>query len=211
MVAGAVSSWAIPASLDIDFRSASWAGALGHQSHTVGDVTARAILDLPIVGNIAKLYQDSTDGLGVKHLFDDSTDEIDPSEKLKITFGGTSGQALTGVWITDLFGPPDGSTRRGEKGEVKLDLWGPGGLTSILFYGDDSDQGNGEQFVSFGGPVNLEMVLFRVPTDSKKDDFSVAGFTRTTRPSQVPDGGSTLMLLSLTIAGLGAARRKLTV
>jgi hypothetical protein len=209
LIGGAISSWAIP-SLDIDFRSGSWAGANGQQTHTVADVTAKAIYSIGIVGNIGKLHQDSIDGLGVKHFLDGSPDEIDPHEKLRINFGGTSGNGLMGVWITDLFGPPDGSTPNGEKGQVTIDLAGPGGLMSILFYGNGSDQANGELFVPFGGPLNIEKAVFSVPTDNRKDDFSVAGFTRTTRPSRVPDAGPTFMLFGVAMAGIAAVRRKIS-
>lgn len=220
VMAGADSAMAVPATLDIDFRSAAWSDAQGQGTFAVGDVSATA------VPQRRTLYQDSTDGLGVSSLSDlifGSRDEINGRELLYIDFLNGSGNAINGVWITDLFPAPDGSTPQGEKGQLSLTLVGGGGEVVHSFFGIDSDP-DGGQFISFGGALDLTKVIFEVPDPvfsllslSWPDDFSVAGFTRatagggttpTTPGNSVPDGGAGVVLLGGALLCLGLLKRK---
>ena len=197
LAAGCSALMAIPSSIDIDFRSASWSGANWRNTYTVGDVTATAYQG----SSRDYLHHDSQDGLGIKW-----DDEISLTEKLVISFGGTSGQGISGVWITDLFGTPDGSGgANGEIGNVTLS----NGATHT-FYGVNSDQGNGEQYVSFGGAFDIIKAEFFATSDGR-DDFSVAGFTRgrSGEPNSVPDGGTSLVFLGVSLLGLACCRKYL--
>lgn len=69
------------------------------------------------------------------------------------------------------------------------------------FYGLNSDQANGEQFISFGGPVHVSTIEFCASgTDlDLEDDFSVVGFQR---HEAVADLGSTRAQLGLCLLSL---------
>ena len=84
LLAGTASATIIPSGLDVDFREAPWDDADNQPNWTVGGVTAE------VAGVQANLYQDSTDGLGVRGGEDD---EIDGEETLKITFADPYGIA----------------------------------------------------------------------------------------------------------------------
>ena len=178
----AVNAMAIPAppvgSLAVDFRTVPWDPADFNAFFAVGPVRAEA---LPTE---ATLYQDAEDGLGVRYSYE--TDEIETVEQLRITFAG--GMSLTGVWITDLFQLTDGVT--GEVGQVVIN----GGPT-FAFNGNLSDQANGEQFVSFGGPVIVNTAWFNTTGSQTNNEFSVAGFTAVPEPT-------TMLLLGLGLLGL---------
>jgi len=163
--AGAITT--VPGSLGVDFRDSAWNAANYSPSFTVGLVTATAREG----GQYDKLYQDSHDGLGVRS---DERDEIDWNETLQIDFAFNDGTRLTGLWITDLFQGNDGG-QDGENGKVTLTLADTSEMV-FNFDGDDSDQGNGEQYIDFLAALDVTMALFEV-TDNQGDEFSVAGFT----------------------------------
>jgi len=165
--------------LAVDFRT--WAGADEQISFTVGGVTATA---LP---SGTTLYQDATDGLGIRP--GTEFDEVDNQEILKITIPG--GMLLTGVWITDLF---SGGSDPNESGQVSLN-----GGSAIIFYGANSDQVNGEQFVGFGGPLPVNLAVFSIYGSATNNEFSVAGFT-------APEPGI-LILLGICMTSIIGLRR----
>ena len=186
---------AIPAygDLAVDFRT--WAGANNQTTWTVGNVTAAS------TPSSTTLYQDNVDGLGVQP--GEQGDEIDGAENLNVTFSG--GMWLTGVWITDLFKNPDGGGIYGEYGRVVL-YNGAETLATFYFFGKDSDQVNGEQYINFGGAKTVDAIAFYTASyegvDPKNNEFSVAGFTAVPEPT-------TILLLGLGLVGLAGFRRRI--
>ena len=203
--ASAASVMALP-SLDIDFRSAAWAGANGSSSFTVGGVTATAFKiaggslpsSAPANGTLGVLSYEALDGLGVDLDASSTIEEIEGVQSVLITFSGTAGNDITGFALTDIFGAPaDGSGPGGA--EIGKAAFSDG--TFAFFTGTELVGGsNGELYVSLGGEKDLLWVEFYTGVSTTGDDFSVAGFT-------VPDSGSTLAMIGLAMIGVGAARR----
>ncbi len=201
LLTGVASASLIPSPIAIDFRGAAWAPADGLHSYTVNGVTATA---LPAQPTARLLYQDGIDGLGI---LGGEMDEIDLMEILRVDIVG--GKLLTGAWITDLFGTPDGGC--GEFGR----LWVNNALM-FAFDGNFSDQANGEFFISFGGEIDVTTAIFFVDNmrpgcDPTNNDFSVAGFTA--RPADTPDTPTvpeptTLLLLGGGLLGAGVFKRR---
>lgn len=201
LLTGVASASIIPTPIAIDFRDAAWAPASGLHSYAVGSVTATALPSTPFP---RLLYQDGIDGLGI---LGGEMDEIDLMELLRVDIVG--GKLLTGAWITDLFGTPDGGC--GEFGRLVIN-----DTQMFSFDGNFSDQANGEFFVSFGGEITVTKAVFFVDNlrpgcDPANNDFSVAGFT--THPSDTPDTPTvpeptTLLLLGGGLLGAGVFKRR---
>jgi hypothetical protein len=201
LLTGAASASIIPSPIAIDFREAAWAAADGLHSYTVNGVTATALPAQPFARLI---YQDGVDGLGI---YGGEIDEIDLMELLRVDIAG--GKLLTGAWITDLFGTPDGGC--GEFGRLLVN-----NSLMYTFDGNFSDPANGEFFLSFGSEINVSSADFFVDNmrpgcDPANNDFSVAGFT--TRPSDTPDTPTvpepaTLLLLGGGLLGAGVFKRR---
>jgi len=187
----------------IDFRDTAWSGAQGRQSWTVGNVTVDANPE-----NLAgyadnKLVWDAVDGLGVTSSYDtgpaaDPTgepDEIDQYEPFRISMAG--GTSVYGVMVADLYAkfPPlprspewtdwsgngDGSGEaEGEIGYVTLD-----NSYTVAFYGQDSDQANGQQYV----PLNMFATTLDFTTICTNSDYSVMGVHTIPGPGAIVLGG----------------------
>ncbi len=185
--------------LSIDFRDTAWGGANGEQSYTVDGVTAGAAGEDPHTDEY--LYQDNTDGLGI---LGGENDEVDGYEWLTISLPNLD---VTGFMVTDLFAYPDGNNPQGEHGEVYL-FNGSSELGHYHFYGADSNQGNGEQNIAFGGVIagvtSMQFYTnFTAPGSDAGHEYSVAGID--TAPVPEP---STILLFGAGLAGLIGFRRK---
>lgn len=197
---GAASATSIVPQLDIDFRLDPWNDANGGHRYTDDGVTAIA---LP--GREMLLYQDGIDGLGVLN-GSYEPDEIEEEERLAILFGG-SGRELDGVLITDLFAPGDrldgGNDTFGERGVVRLYDSNDNFYDRYIFKGEDSDQDNGEIYVSFDLPQGFAVskAVFKTVGNYSNNDFSVAGFNETPEPA-------TMFLLGSGLIGLVVARKR---
>ncbi|MBN1828728.1 MAG: PEP-CTERM sorting domain-containing protein [Deltaproteobacteria bacterium] len=186
VVAGNAMAYIVPDDLALDFRTTAWTGAYNNPFWTVGDVTATALPQ----GSL--LFQANDDGLGI---LGGEPDEVDHEEQLSVVIN--LGMSLSGVWITDLFTRSDGADPvNGEYGSVLIN-----GLDTYYFMGINSDQGNGDQYVSFGGAKLVTSALFQIEGGTNNNDFSVAGFTRVPEPA-------TMMLLGLGMLGLAGVWRK---
>ncbi len=181
--------------LDIDFRDPLWTSAFNQPSYTVGDVTASAN------SGSRYLYQDTTDGLGI---LGGERDEIDNTEYLGISFLNPIN--LRGIGVTDLFAAPDGYGSRGEWGQALIYFADFSPRFEVNFYGNDSNQSNGEQYIDFGGPLaNVSTIYFQsyptVGPGSVNNEFSVAGVN----VAPVPEP-ATMLLFGTGLVGLVGAR-----
>lgn len=187
----------IPSSLEVDFRAKAWSGANWQHTYAVGDVTATANPSYKL------LWQDSTDGLGIRG--GSQADEIELSEILEVDFAN-GGKVLSGVYITDLFDTPDGGI--GEKGIVVIN-----GTMVFKFDGNLADQVNGELFVSFGGNVLVQSAVFYADNTAagivaSNNEFSVAGFAGVAPGPITVTEPNALGLLALSFVGLLTIRQR---
>ena len=205
----------------IDFRTGAWAGAAGSQTWTVDGVTVTC--DNPYVtGETDVLFWDAVDGFGVDSSdsgYDatDTSGTAQPDEKDQGDFFVIAFDSPTyvyGVQLADLYAefpdPPrsDEWTDWGGSGDGSGEAWGEGGhvdlyadhydgtwLGYVDFWGEDSTQANGEQYVHIG----MTVAAISFGNVCSNSEYSIIGV------DVVPVPGAVL----LGMIGLGWAGMKL--
>ena len=161
----------------IDFRSSGFAGADGAASFssTSGGVTTT----LTPEPTGAKLYWDSTDGIGVR--WDYETDEIEGTERLAIAF--STPIRLTEIVLTDLFN---------EHGYLETGWYEVGSDPEVWFTADPGqllDTTNGTKYLALDQTVSV--IRFGAPgrIDGQHHEFSVARLTYSANAVPEPAAG----------------------
>jgi hypothetical protein len=180
----------------VDFRDSGTFGAANYQPSFSTSIDSYTVT-LSAFPYGARLYQDSTDGLGVRFIRE--PDEIQGIEMLAIGF--STPVYISSMLITDLFN--EGYL---ERGYYQLNLNGDW----IGFQADPSQvpgSTNGELSLLFGPNTMVSSILFRspglLPFQGQSHEFSVAAIGASAVP--VP---AAVWLLGSGAVGLGLMRRR---
>jgi hypothetical protein len=182
----------VAAAAPIDFRTAAFSGANYQTSFTAGGVT------LTVLPAGARLYWDSTDGLGVRYSYE--TDEIEGSERLRVSFA--TPMHLTSVLLTDLF------YENGYRETGSYQVNGTGSWVSFQAdLGQTPGSSNGELTLQFDPSNTVTSITFRapgyLPTLNQRHEFSVAKIETSAVP--LP---AAAWLLGTGLVGLVTMRRR---
>ena len=188
---------------EIDFRLAPFSAANNQTSYFYN----QAGLTITPLPTDATLYQDSVDGLGVRHSYE--YDEIEADETLWLHFN--TPQWLNSILISDLFNEPynAGGGSFQEEGSYSFDLisW-----TGIMADSGQTPPGtNGELKIEFTEPPVITDIYFQALGWRNKvsdvwledHEYSVAVIDVT--PVPVPGA---IMLLGSGLLGLAGFRKK---
>jgi hypothetical protein len=180
----------------IDFRDAAFSGA-NYQASFSAPVDGYTVT-LRALPNGAKLYWDSTDGMGVRYSYE--ADEIEGIERLRIRF--STPVYLTSVLLTDLFNE-NGYL---ERGSYRLNATG----SWTRFKADPGQtlgSTNGELELLFDPETIITSIAFRapgwLPLRNQNHEFSVAAMEVSAVP--IP---AAAWLLGTGLVGLVAVRRR---
>jgi len=201
---GASSVLATPLSPQIDFRSGVFAAADGAHSFTTTidgiTLTLEAFADNG--ASDATLWWDSTDGIGVRGLEDD---EVDPSERLVLSFASTIG--LSHIFLSDLFATETfGGNTYSESGYYTLDGGPAVSFSAIDLLATDGNKSNGEQTLVLDKITPVGQIVFSAMNTPAGQNYSLLGFTDPPLP-QLPEPG-TLSLIAFGSMGLWWTRRR---
>lgn len=190
----------------INFRSSDFSSANGLSSFSYNP----AGLTINALPSSAMLYQDSTDGIGIRYSYEN--DEIEEAELLHLSF--STSQYLEEILLTDLFYEPynDKSGSYCEIGQYSFDNshWVP-------FEADFNQQPgtNGELTLSFLPSTIITDIWFTAPGLENWDDnfggyledheFSLAQIEVSATPTPEP---ATILLLGSGLIGFVGFRKR---
>jgi hypothetical protein len=181
----------------VDFRDAATFGGALNQSSFTASVDGNAIT-LAATPAGARLWWDSTDGLGVQYLFE--SDEIQGVERLRISFSAPV--RLSGMLITDLFNE-NGYLERGF-----YQLNGSGSWVEFTALSSQTPGTNGELTVPIDSSILVTSIAFKAPGlvlyPLQDHEFSVAAIDAT----PVPIPAAVWLLGSGMVALFGLRRRR---
>jgi hypothetical protein len=179
-----------------DFRTATFSGAMNQPSFSAS--ADGNMITLTAMPNGARLWWDSTDGLGVRYLFE--SDEIQGIERLKIGFAVPVN--LSSMLITDLFNE-NGYLERGY-----YQLNGSGNWVEFTALASQTPGTNGELTVPINPSILVNSITFKAPGlvlfPLQSHEFSVAAIETTAVP--IP---AAFWLLGTGLAGLAVLRKKM--
>lgn len=186
--------------ITIDFTDDAWEDGDGLHSYTIGDVTVTA------TPRYARLWHDSTDGMGIRYSYED--DEIEGREMLKVSFA--SNINLDTIGLSDLFYESRSGHWYNEIGYYSLN----DGVSWTQFIAPDSNlpspATNGELSIAIGG-IKTDSIWLKAHVNNTYTNY----FYRQDHEfalqrldiSQVPEP-STLILLGSGLAGVALLGKK---
>jgi hypothetical protein len=180
----------------VDFRDSGAFGAANYQPSFSTGINGYTVM-LTALPNGARLYQDSTDGLGVRYSYE--ADEIEGIERLAIGF--STPVRLSSLLITDLFN--EGYLERGSYQLNGTGSW----ITFQALTSQVPGSTNGELTVLFAPNTVASSIAFRSPgylaSLNQRHEFSVAAIEASAVP--IP---AAAWLLGTGVVGLAVVRRR---